>query len=135
MKREVVIGIVTAISISIIYGVWEYIVKVPLVFQIPKGAVIAFDSDSCPAYGRFIRGIDKSGSGTDPDGQRSPNSLQNDELGSHSHSINTAGIWKRSFKGEDSTPRTAHEASGQTGVSTGRETRPKNVALLFCIKV
>ena len=54
----------------------------------PAGAVIAFNLPACPAgwseytpaYGRFIRGIDKSGSKIDPDGQRKPESYQEDAI-------------------------------------------------------
>lgn len=57
---------------------------------LPSGAVVAFNSESCPAgwneyapaYGRFIRGIDKGGNkgNGDPDGQRRPGSLQGDAI-------------------------------------------------------
>ena len=51
-----------------------------------KGAVIAFDLEKCPegwaeyqaAYGRFIRGLDRGASRTDPDGQRAVGSIQRD---------------------------------------------------------
>ena len=113
----------------------------------PRGAVLAFNGQSCPAgwneyipaYGRFIRGIDKSNSGTDPDGMRKPGSHQNEQFGSHSHTrprgVYDAGggsdsAWvahSRHFAyGHDSPPNT-----GNTG---GSETRPDNVALLYCEK-
>lgn len=46
--------------------------------SVPVGAVMAFNLSACPtgwseyapAYGRFIRGIDKSGANIDPLGQR-----------------------------------------------------------------
>ncbi len=55
---------------------------------IPSGAVISFNLDVCPAgwseytpaYGLFIRGIDKSGAKIDPDGPRSRASLQGDAV-------------------------------------------------------
>jgi len=47
----------------------------------------------------------------------------------------TAGIWGRSFKGEDGSPKTAHEKQGATGDKGGKETRPRNVALYYYIKV
>lgn len=54
----------------------------------PAGAVIAFNLSACPAgwseykpaYGRFIRGIDKSGNKIDPDGQRKEESYQEDAI-------------------------------------------------------
>ncbi len=55
---------------------------------VPKGAIVAFDATACPkgwfeyapAYGRFLRGIDSSLGGIDPDGKRRPSSLQNDQF-------------------------------------------------------
>jgi hypothetical protein len=51
---------------------------------IPSGAVVPFNLANCPAgwseyqpaYGRFIRGIDKSGRSIDPSGQRNVNDYQ-----------------------------------------------------------
>jgi hypothetical protein len=57
---------------------------------LPLGAVVAFNSEGCPAgwteyapaYGRFIRGIDKGRNreSGDPDGQRHPGSAQGDAI-------------------------------------------------------
>lgn len=56
---------------------------------VPVGAVIAFDLDACPrgwseykpAYGRFVRGIDRGdGAKEDPHGQRAAGSLQDDGI-------------------------------------------------------
>ena len=57
---------------------------------LPPGAVVAFNSEGCPAgwteyapaYGRFIRGIDKGGNrgDGDPEGQRRPGGLQGDAI-------------------------------------------------------
>jgi hypothetical protein len=57
---------------------------------LPAGAVIPFNSDACPAgwseytpaYGRFIRGIDKGGNrdNGDPDGQRRAGAVQGDAI-------------------------------------------------------
>lgn len=66
-----------------------------LQYTVPPGAVMAFSLTSCPAnwseytpaYGRFIRGIDKSGTAIDPDGQRAPGAIQNDSLQNHTHYI------------------------------------------------
>ncbi len=61
--------------------------------SVPSGAVMAFNLSACPtgwseyapAYGRFIRGIDKSGTNIDPSGQRSPGDVQADDFKTHSH--------------------------------------------------
>lgn len=66
-----------------------------LQYTVPPGAVMAFNLTTCPtnwseyapAYGRFIRGIDKSGTAVDPDGQRAPGAIQNDSLQNHTHYI------------------------------------------------
>jgi len=59
-----------------------------------KGAVVSFNRASCPrgweeyapAYGRFVRGVDTSGSkATDPDGKRAPGNLQADAFKKHDH--------------------------------------------------
>ena len=62
----------------------------------PAGAVIAFNLPACPAgwseykpaYGRFIRGIDKSGNKIDPDGQRKEESYQEDAIRNITGSLN-----------------------------------------------
>jgi len=61
--------------------------------SLPRGAVVAFNSNTCPsgwreysrAYGRFIRGIDKADSGIDPDGRREVGSIQNEQFLAHTH--------------------------------------------------
>lgn len=63
---------------------------------VPTGAVMAFNLAACPtpgwseytpAYGRFIRGIDKSGTAIDPDGQRALGSIQADDFKTHTHNM------------------------------------------------
>ncbi|MEE1673321.1 hypothetical protein SNR37_002737 [Agarivorans aestuarii] len=116
-------------------------------FVTPPGAVVAFSSDSCPsgwrdytlAYGRFIRGIDKAAT-TDPSGTRPPGNQQSDSFKKHSHTRpndvydaggGTNASWVAHAKnygyGHESPPRTGFEGESS-------ETRPKNVALLYCIK-
>ncbi|TON07140.1 hypothetical protein CGH63_24055, partial [Vibrio parahaemolyticus] len=110
---------------------------------IPSGMVVAFAMEKCPneqwleykeAYGRFVRGIDKSIKKVDPDGQRLPGNLQEDEFGMHTHSYVSAEIYGRSFKGENPGARPAVNKKGDVTSTGGVETRPKNVALLYCIK-
>jgi hypothetical protein len=88
--------------------------------------------------GVFIRGLnfDRNDEKQDPDGQnRVVGDYQPDDFMKHNHSISTAGIWRRSFKGEDGSPRTVHQGDGYTGDNGGKETRPRNVALYYYIKI
>lgn len=111
------------------------------------GSVIAFNLSSCPngwqeyqpAYGRFIRGIDKSGNKIDPDSIRTPGTLQNEDLKKHNHTLTLAGrSGNKAFINhppawgyDDSVGAPSTASSNETG---GEETRPKNVALLYCEK-
>jgi len=117
----------------------------------PKGTVAAFDLNKCPigweeyerAYGRFIRGIDKSGKAVDPEGLRKKGSRQEDDFNSHQHGYmdiywaESDGGFKEKLAGSKTgtdwdnkgfqMPRDSKSAGG-------KETRPKNVSLLYCIK-
>lgn len=118
---------------------------------VPAGAVMAFNSSNCPsgwseytpAYGRFVRGIDKSGSSIDPDGQRSPGDIKDDLIKNHKHDTTSyyntcdsvddgkndkSGFCRKSKR----TTKTYTSTNPNSG--GGSETRPKNVALLYCIK-
>lgn len=139
---------------------------------LPTGAVVAFNLEACPAgwteytpaYGRFIRGIDKGGDRAkgDPDGQRHPGSVQGDAIRNITGSL--TGVdgasnqsWPWGFRpgssGAFSVPRGygvynkyngdyfPPNGSGQTAnfnastvVPTADEDRPKNTALLYCEK-
>lgn len=111
---------------------------------VPSWIVSSFNLSSCPegwseytpAYGRFIRWIDKSGTSIDPSGQRALWNIQNDAFWSHNHYTsfhnddwNWRGWWNRSLEDDD---------GGWYNVNTSStwdsETRPKNVALLYCQK-
>jgi hypothetical protein len=111
------------------------------------GAVVAFNLNHCPstweeytpAYGRFIRGIDKSGSKLDPTGLREAGTSQEDLLRKHAHDITLSGAsGNNAFVTR--TPAWGYDNwhGGATTTSSkeigGDETRPKNVALLYCIK-
>ena len=110
-----------------------------------SNGVVAFALPSCPAgwgpytpaYGRFIRGIDPSGSKTDADGVRQLESVQGDSLATHSHSItlpgragNKAFVNKPAGWGYDDAQ--GAPSSADTANAGAEETRPKNVALLYC---
>jgi hypothetical protein len=88
--------------------------------------------------GVFIRGlnVNRNDGKEDPDGQsRDVGDYQDDDFERHQHKIQTAGIWHRSFQGEGGSPRTAFEAGGSTGDTGGKETRSRNVALYYYIKI
>lgn len=74
--------------------------------------------------GEFIRGWD-NGRGIDPG--RAFGSAQGDTVGNHSHDQNVAGA----ADGFDNGP---YGTSGTNQVADASETRPRNVALLACIK-
>ncbi len=114
-----------------------------------SGAVVAFSLPACPdgwaehkeAYGRFIRGVDKSvGATIDPSGQRIINNTQEDAIKDHTHKIPSGKVYPRhnvSPQGPDS-PWVAGLGDTPTlGVAEGGaiETRPKNIALLYCRKI
>ena len=111
------------------------------------GAVVSFNSTQCPAgwveytegYGRFIRGIDKSGSKIDPSEKREPGSQQDDLVRRHNHQLslrgasgNNAFVNRSPAWGYDNWLGAATATT--TAEAGGDETRPKNVALLFCAK-
>ncbi|TCT42639.1 hypothetical protein EDB29_102477 [Vibrio crassostreae] len=119
----------------------------------PPKSVLAFASASCPqgwieyepAYGRFIRGIDKSGSNIDPEGSREYGHIQNDTLKSHSHPHEDI-YWMEAWgKQNHALKNTVGDSGGdgdnepyiynsKTSNTGDEETRPKNVALLYCMK-
>lgn len=111
----------------------------------PPGSVIAFNSsDKCPegwkhyepAYGRFVRGIDLGGN-ADPNGKRAAGTLQDDTFASHRHS-RPKDVFNNERPYLDGGGGIGYgEDNGNppsTGYTGDTETRPKNVALLYCIK-
>ncbi len=129
-----------ALSVSFPEVVEEYYVT-------PPNAVLPFNAQRCPAgwheyepaYGRFIRGIDNSGTGIDPGGVRAAGDIQSDNVGAHSHTYRGTGA-AGTTTADDGGDRRGLWHDGDPGQSNGRstesnpagETRPKNVALLFC---
>ena len=111
----------------------------------PPRSVLAFDSTECPAgwtefeaaFGRFVRGIDKSEQSRDPDGLRAPGHVQGDAFKSHSHQYNQ-WMWQVSTGSgpypDGLTANRGNYPSLDTTTVGSAETRPKNVALLYCIK-
>lgn len=101
------------------------------------GAVMAFNASTCPtgwteftpARGRFLRGID-NGAGNDPDGTRTPGNTQADELKSHRHATHEFGAY-----GAGGSSQNTFNSLGTLRYGAyegGAETRPKNVAVIFC---
>ena len=150
MLKQVLVQVLIALVIAAAFWIIAKVQTVSVGLVIPVGAVIAFDATECPAgggwkpyqpaYGRFIRGIDASSDSIDPSGKRTPGSLQGDSNRSHTHkSLHKVMVHTQNGgpSGEDLDPGgwaghmqidIAADADG------GPESRPKNVALLYCIK-
>lgn len=113
------------------------------------GQYAYFNSWTCPAgwveangangtvdlRGTFIRSLDK-GRGMDSDAPwRAAGSYQGDQLRSHNHSI--AGMADSGGHGSwiESTNKSSQITTQWTGSAGGSETRPKNIALLACMKL
>ena len=117
--------------------------------EIPAGAVVSFSISSCPdgwkeyerAYGVFVRGIDRGSEKRDPDGERPPGSFQDDALKKHRHEYEGDGanrgvtvdrgeryddIWRGGDRRQRDDRNTKRFGDA--------ETRPKNIALLYCVK-
>lgn len=105
-----------------------------------------------PAAGRFIRGLDVTGGKTDPDGLRQAGETQEDAIKTHKHPVEQSTL-RRMVKDHEppvavggefqTTP--AYDGTGlqrihgdvvdsDDNLEGSSETRPKNVALLYCIK-
>ncbi|EKO3419709.1 hypothetical protein NXE12_000057 [Vibrio fluvialis] len=117
----------------------------------PPKSVLAFASKTCPegwqeyapAYGRFVRGIDKSENKVDPAGLREPGDTQDESFLHHSHTYGDI-YWSEAWgsisgglygnKGDQDRDNRGYEMTRRTTEVGGDETRPDNVALLYCIK-
>ncbi|MCP3054942.1 tail fiber domain-containing protein, partial [Aurantimonas marianensis] len=117
------------------------------------GMIAAFSASSCPAgwteytaaRGRFLRGIDPTGT-IDPDGVRTAGSVQADAFQSHTHDIEgQSGGVNNIVAFQDSNPDSTYSGGagtsrGDSYISVGNpnsgrvsvETRPKNIAVIFC---
>jgi hypothetical protein len=121
----------------------------------PPKAVMAFASEMCPdgwrpyekAFGRFIRGVDFAAK-TDPDGKRDIGTWQEDGLRSHTHPYNDVyfmeawgdkntdlGQNRAGNRGNHDTDNEPYQIGRTTSATGDSETRPKNVALLYCEKI
>ncbi|MEF2175320.1 MAG: hypothetical protein V3575_02510 [Candidatus Absconditabacteria bacterium] len=117
----------------------------------PSGAIVAFNLTTCPAgrkeangidsaldlRGVFLRGLDN---GKGIDNGRELGTYQEDEFKSHNHEIGDANTAAQGeMYGYTRAPRIDYGLMPQESPKTmtfkgGSETRPKNVAVLYCIK-
>jgi len=116
-----------------------------LAMNSPSKVIITVKENSCPegwrdyapAYGVFVRGIDKTGN--HDEANRPVGNFQEQSIQKHAHKVTVFGR-KRSGKAtydrfdaasyDGSSVKTTSE--GETGT---KETRPKNIALLYCEKI
>lgn len=154
--KALVAGGIVLLTFSVA-GWWLYLKPkiVELAGGVPKGAVIAFSTD-CPkvgwkpyerAYGRFIRGIDLGKQELDPSGIRNFGDYQADSIAMHSHPLESNIFMKwdgssadvRVHGSRQSEPGRLHLNApieeGKLNSGGSSETRPKNVALLYCEKI
>lgn len=145
VRESVTAGVIGALLTSGIFSIlnWGWIQF--RIIGIPSGAIVAFNEDDCPvdgwseykpAYGRFLRGIDKDAK-TDPDGTRHAGAPQDDQFKAHEHAYidSRAELPAGIHAGEvRSNPGHNIDREGMTAAVGGEETRPKNVAVLYCVK-
>jgi microcystin-dependent protein len=85
-----------------------------------------------------LRGYFVRGSGTNSDGSASGTfgEKQQDELESHTHTTGKTGTGTTQGKADSSgTLFVIGNGATVTGATGGTETRPKNIAMLYCIKI
>ena len=87
--------------------------------------------------GEFIRGWD-NGRGVDT--SRTFGSAQSDELRSHAHTLNNATDMRRNIAGPNFAAGgdgfgALQDLTNNITAAGGAETRPRNIAMLYCIKV
>ena len=112
--------------------------------SIPVGAIMAFDLISCPsgwsdytpAYGVFLRGIDKGTTLRDPDGTRVAGSFQNQATAKNGLRLNFSTIMTYTSNSGwgYGVNNVAFYDYPVSILSDDPETRPKNVAVLYCRK-
>ncbi len=85
--------------------------------------------------GEFIRGWDN---GRGVDSGRTFGSAQTDMVGPHSHTLNNATAVRRNVAGYNTASGGAGYAEAYditVNNNSGTETRPRNIAMLYCIKI
>lgn len=123
----------------------------------PEGLLAAFYRTACPEgwlladgtqgtpdlRGVFMRGRDPgNATGRDEDGERAVGNYQADQFASHKHTLIISDLWGYGTPYIDNhlNPGNNNPAPGlslnrdTTNAGTGVETRPKNVAVLFCMR-
>ena len=148
--KNIIIGVVASIVTTLLLLAGGLNGSKEIDIIIPKNSVIAFSQEKCPkgwkdfkpAYGRFVRGIDRNKVTLDPEGERTANSLQLDSLRKHKHT--TTGLKQYpSWNSQELTGKPTDFASAmkpsvggyaEISLTGDKETRPINVALLYCIK-
>ena len=148
MSKKILISIIASVVVAAALWLVAKIDHLPAMLSFPSGAVIAFDLEKCPtpgweeyklAHGRFIRGINRSGGNIDPDGERKLGSIQNEQFAAHKHTrpkavYDAGGGPDSSWVAHSRSFGYGHSNPPPTGTEGGRETRPDNVALLYCEK-
>ena len=148
--RTIIIAIAVILGTSYVMA-WTAPTQTPpagnvVLSFVPAGAVMAFNLSGCPTgwvlangtggtadlRGVFVRGLDK-GAGKDIDGaSRALASYQADEFASHAHQA-----YAPTSGGPANLANPGHGIGNiyqNTTSVGGNETRPKNVALLYCQK-
>jgi hypothetical protein len=126
---------------------WFQQVNDQIAAAVPAGAVIAFNLTACPSgwiaangasgtpdlRGEFVRGLD---GGRGVDAGRTLATAQADMLRSHTHPLpsNLAIVFGPTTLYFSSGDTGGTAVSGPTGATGGAETRPRNVALLYCVR-
>ncbi|KZN64419.1 hypothetical protein [Pseudoalteromonas luteoviolacea] len=155
-KEEVSVvktGVMTALILAALGGVDVFITNFYTHLYIPKNAVMAFNmNNECPrgwdiwkqAEGRFLRGIEAK-QNLDPD-KRTAGSQQDEEVKNHNHyfpnhysneGARSAGnevYGAMPHRGDKQHLTAQRDWKISDNHTLGLETRPDNVAVLFCIK-
>lgn len=147
MLKQVVVGAAGALVATLTIFVISQILNLLTIYvgpNVPDGAVVSFELDSCPeelgwyeytqAQGMFIRGHD-------PEGARKLGTAQQDSIRTHRHGFqgrgaagtttadngnDRKGLWHDGDFGQ--------KVVRETSAVGGGETRPANIALLYCVK-
>ena len=100
-------------------------------------ATITGNSTVPDLRGMFLRGKNNGRADTneDPGGERLLGNLQNDELRGHDHARSLVGIGGGTNQGPAFSGGGGFIGGNTTTVTSGAETRPKNIAVNYFIKI